>query len=53
MLGQSPSRVVGVFNKGFVYRYFGTPDKEGYLGEMSSLQCARPWFPDFNRGFSL
>jgi hypothetical protein len=42
LLGQSPSRVVGVFNKGFVYRYFGTPDKEGYLGEMSPLQCARP-----------
>jgi len=42
MLGSSPSRIVGTFNKGFVYRYFGAPNKEGYVGEMIELQSARP-----------
>lgn len=42
MLGPSPSRVVGTFNKGFLYRYFEAPDKEGYAGEMSALQRAKP-----------
>lgn len=42
MLGPSPSRVVGVFNKGFVYRYFESPNKDGYAGAMISLQRAKP-----------
>jgi len=42
MLGASPSRVVGTFNRGFSYRYFEAPDKDGYAGEMSALQRAKP-----------
>jgi hypothetical protein len=41
-LGASPSRVVGTFNRGFLYRYFEVPDKEGYSGEMTTLQPAKP-----------
>jgi hypothetical protein len=42
MLGPSPSRVVGIFNKGFLYRYFEVPDENGYAGEMTALQPALP-----------
>jgi hypothetical protein len=41
-LGPSPARVVGTFNKGFAYRYFEKADNEGYLGEMTELQRAKP-----------
>lgn len=42
MLGPSPSRVVGTFNKGFLYRYFEAPDENGYAGEMTPLKPALP-----------
>jgi hypothetical protein len=42
MIGKSPSRVVGTYNKGFVYRYYEKPDNSGYLGEMHELQRAKP-----------
>ena len=42
-LGASPSRVVGTFNRGFLYRYFEVPDKEGYAaGDTTTLQRAKP-----------
>ena len=40
MLGPSPSRILGTFNRGFVYRYSNPPSKEGYAGEMIEIQPA-------------
>jgi hypothetical protein len=42
MLGPSPSRVMGTCAKGFKYHYFDAPDKEGYVGAMMRLKCAKP-----------
>jgi hypothetical protein len=40
MFGKSPSRLIGTYGKGFVYRYYDNPDKEGYVGVMSRLESA-------------
>jgi hypothetical protein len=42
MIGKSPARVVGTYNKGFVYRYYQKPDISGYSGQMDELQRAKP-----------
>jgi hypothetical protein len=42
VLGPSPSRVVGTCARGFSYHYFDTPDKEGYVGEMTPLERSKP-----------
>jgi hypothetical protein len=42
MLGKSPARVMGTYNKGFVYRYYQKPDESGYAGQMDELQRAKP-----------
>jgi hypothetical protein len=41
MLGASPSRVLGICAKGFLYQYFDARDKEGYARVMTPLQPAK------------
>jgi hypothetical protein len=38
--GKSPSRVIGVYGRGFVYRYYDKANSEGYAGVMEELQRA-------------